>query len=108
MKKQTQLPIPAKRVMHKVGSDIRDARLRRRLPMVLIAERAGISRITLRKIENGETSVSLGSFVSVLFALGMIDRLQEIADASHDHVGRQLEEEQLPQRIRIQKNKHHE
>ena len=107
MQKHTQLPIPAKRVMHKVGSDIRDARLRRRLSMELIAERAGISRATLRKIENGETSVSLGSFVSVLFALGMIDRLKEIADASHDHVGRQLEEEQLPQRIHIKKNKHH-
>ena len=107
MKKQTQLPIPAKRIMHKVGSDMRDARLRRRLSMELIAERAGISRITLRKIENGNTSVSLGSFVSVLFSLGMIDRLKEIADASHDHVGRQLEEEQLPQRIHTKKTKHH-
>ncbi len=107
MKKHTRLPIPAKRIMSKVGSDMRDARLRRRLPMELIAERAGISRATLRKIENGDTSVSLGSFVSVLFALGMIERLKEIADASHDHVGRQLEEEQLPQRIHIKKNKHH-
>ena len=60
-----------------------------------------------KKIENGNTSVSLGSFVSVLFSLGMIDRLKEIADASHDHVGRQREEEQLPQRIHTKKTKHH-
>jgi len=106
MKKHTRLPIPAKRIMHKVGSDMRDARLRRRLSMELIAERAGISRITLRKVENGDTSVSLGAFVSVLFALGMIDRLKEIADASHDLVGRQLEEEQLPQRIHNKKTKY--
>ncbi len=107
MQKQTQLPLPARRTMQKVGSDTRDARLRRRLSMELVAERAGISRATLRKIENGDTSVSLGAFVSVLFSLGMIDRLQEIADASHDLVGRQLEEEHLPQRIHTKKTKKH-
>lgn len=103
MKRCPHIPIPAKSILLKVGADIRDARLRRRLPVALISERAGISKGTLRKVEQGDPSVSLGAFVSVLFSLGLIEQLKNVADASHDQVGRQLEEERLPQRIRTPK-----
>jgi hypothetical protein len=65
-----------------------------------MAERAQISRTTLYKIERGEPGVMLGSFASVLFVLGMVDRLAELADASRDKVGLTLDEEHLPKRIR--------
>ncbi len=68
--------------------------------MELLAERAGISRITLGKIEKGESTVSMGAYASVLFALGLAEKLQNIADASIDVVGRELEEECLPKRVR--------
>lgn len=55
------LPIPAKRALDKLGADIRDARRRRRIPTALMAERAGISRMTLNKIENGDPGVSMGN-----------------------------------------------
>lgn len=69
----------------------------------LMAERAGFSRITLSKIEKGDSGASVGAYVSALFVLGMLDRLQDIADARHDLIGLILEEERLPKRIRIPK-----
>ena len=66
-----------------------------------MAERALISRMTLNKVEKGNPGVSLGIYATVLFVLGMTDRLAELADARHDAVGLGLEEERLPQRIRI-------
>lgn len=99
MKRSASLPIPVNGMLRRIGSDIRDARLRRRIPVALLAERTGLSRGTLRKVEQGDPTVSLGAFVSVLFSLGLVDRLKDIADSSHDQVGRQLEEEHLPKRI---------
>jgi transcriptional regulator with XRE-family HTH domain len=93
-------PIPARRALRKLGQDIRDARRRRRLPSTLLAERASISRTTLHKIELGEPGVSMGNYAAVLFALGLISGLAELADVRHDPTGLALAEEQLPQRIR--------
>ena len=94
------LPIPVRRALRKFGEDIRDARLRRRIPTAIMAERASISRTTLNKIEKGDPGVSLGNYANVLFVLGMAERLGELADVKTDTVGLELEEERLPQRIR--------
>ena len=97
------LPIPVSRALRKLGSDIHDARLRRRIPSAVLAERASISRTTLVKVEKGTPGVSIGIYAAVLFVLGMIDRLAELADIRYDERGLALEEEQLPQRIRKSK-----
>ncbi len=94
------VPIPVRRALRKLGQDIRDARLRRRIPTAVMAERASISRTTLNKIEKGDPGVSLGNYANVLFVLGMAERLGELADVKTDAVGLELEEERLPQRIR--------
>jgi DNA-binding XRE family transcriptional regulator len=94
-------PIPVIRGVTKLGHDIRDARRRRRIPVAILAERASISRTTLNKIEKGDLGVSLGIYATVLFCLGMIDRLSDLADPRHDSVGLELDEEHLPKRIRI-------
>lgn len=95
------LPIPVRRALRKLGQDISDGRRRRRIPLELMAERADVSRATLGKIEKGDPSVSLGRYATVLFVLGLTDRLSILADATFDTVGRRLEEENLPQRIRL-------
>lgn len=96
-------PIPVQRAIRKLGQDIRDARRRRRLPTALVAERAGISRATLSKLEKGDPGVSIGIIGSVLMALDLLERLNDLADPQYDLLGRMLEEEQLPQRIRRRK-----
>ncbi len=95
------LPIPVVRALRKLGGDIRDARRRRRIPTATLAKRVSISRMTLRKVEKGDPGVQLGIYATVLFVLGMIDRLAELADPRHDATGLQMEEEQLPKRIRL-------
>ena len=103
MKQKLYLPLPALNALHKLGTDIRDARRRRRITMALLAERARITTDTLKQIENGSPATSIGGYVSVLFSLGMIDRLRDIADLRHDFIGIQLEEENLPIRVRLKK-----
>lgn len=105
MKKQAHLPIPALRALQKLGLDINHARRRRRISIELIAERAGLSKATISKVEKGDLTASIGAYSVVLFVLGLADRIKEIADASHDLIGRQLEEEKLPQRVRFPKKK---
>jgi transcriptional regulator with XRE-family HTH domain len=94
------LPIPVSRALRKLGHDIKDARRRRRITMAIAAERASISKPTFIRVERGDPSVSMGSYATVLFVLGMADRLGDLAASKNDPVGLQLEEENLPQRIR--------
>jgi transcriptional regulator with XRE-family HTH domain len=86
--------------LRKLGADIRDARLRRRIPEKILAARALISRMTLYRITRGDSNVTIGSYASVLFALGLSDKLADLAAASTDAIGLALEEERLPRRVR--------
>jgi transcriptional regulator with XRE-family HTH domain len=99
----TALPLPVQRALRKLGRDIRDARIRRRIPTTVMAERASISRTTLNKAEKGDPGVSLGTYATILFVLGLSERLGELADIRSDKVGLELEDETLPQRIRHRK-----
>lgn len=94
------LPTPVKHALRKLGHDIRDARLRRRIPLAVVAERALITPPTLGKVERGAPNVSLGIYATVLFVLGFNERLENLADVRQDVVGLELDEGRLPQRVR--------
>lgn len=96
-------PIAVKRALRKLGEDLRYARRRRRIPTALMAERVGVTRATLARAEKGDHSVSIGVYASILFVLGMVDQLTEVASVQFDEVGIALEEEQLPKRIRLKR-----
>ena len=85
-----------RRELRRLGSKLKEARLRRRLPQSLVAERAGISRPTLTRIERGDSSVSIGSVALTLQALGLLDDWGDLDDPVGDH----LSFEQLPKSIR--------
>jgi DNA-binding XRE family transcriptional regulator len=95
------LPIPVQRALLKLGRGIRDARIRRRIPTSVMADRALINRMTLYKIERGNPSVSVAAYATVLFILGLVDSFADLADAKLDEVGLSLEEERLPKRIHL-------
>lgn len=80
MKQKLTTPIPVKKALKKLGKDIREARIRRRIPVALMAERVGISRVTLKSVEDGRPTVSMGIYATALYVLGMLDRLSSIVN----------------------------
>jgi transcriptional regulator with XRE-family HTH domain len=98
-KAMSSVPLPVRSALKKLGGDLADARKRRRISTATMAERARISRPTLVRLERGDANVSVGIFATVLFVLGLHDRLTDLADASRDRVGLELETESLPRRI---------
>ncbi|MBP3438348.1 MAG: helix-turn-helix transcriptional regulator [Sutterella sp.] len=88
-----------------LGANLRTARLRRRLPQSVVAERSGISLNTLSKIENGDCGVAIGNVASVLQALGLGTPFADVASSGLDETGLLLEERRLPQRARRSKTK---
>lgn len=91
------------RGLSQLGQDMRDARLRRRISVAMMAERVSVSRATLHKIEKGDPGVSIGAYAGVLLVLGMLDKLRDLASVKNDALGLELDEERLPQRIRWKK-----
>jgi hypothetical protein len=69
--------------------------------MALVAERAMITRTTLARVERGDAGVSMGIYASVLFVMGLGERIGDLADSAADTVGRALEMERLPQRVHL-------
>ena len=70
-----------------------------------MAKRAGITRPTLTKIEQGDATASMGVYAKVLFVLGLDDNLSNIADIRNDKVGIMIESNSLPKTARAIKNK---
>lgn len=60
------LPIPVRHALLKLGKGIREARIRRRIPTAVMAERAQITRMTLYKIEKGDPTVSVAAYATAL------------------------------------------
>lgn len=99
MKKQTKLPIPVNKALQKLGSDLKEARIKRRLTMALVEERAGITHVTLTKVEKGDAGVSIGIYTKVMFVLGLIDNVYNLAEPNNDVVGKMYDKENLPKRV---------
>src|SRR5258708_28371038 len=92
-----------RRILRKLGGDIRDARRRRRLPMAVVAERAFTSRSTLQRIEAGDPNAGIGIYAAVLNALGLLNGIGDLADIKHDTVGQALATAELPAHARIRR-----
>jgi transcriptional regulator with XRE-family HTH domain len=102
MARKTTVQLPAlKRILKELGENIKLARLRRRFSTQLVAERAGMSRTTLRAIENGEAGVTIGAYANVLMCLGLEKDLAIVAQ--DDELGRKLQDADLPTKVRAPK-----
>ena len=91
------------RELASVGERLRQARLRRAYAAETIAQRAGITRKTLGRVEQGDPAVSLGVYARVLQALGLDADLAHIA--RDDELGRRLQDLRLQQPRRAPRKK---
>jgi len=86
------------RRLARLGDRLRTARLRRGLPAKLVAERAGMSAMTLRNVERGGMGVTIGAYAAVLHVLGLDGDLDAVAAV--DTLGRDLQDAALSRRPR--------
>jgi transcriptional regulator with XRE-family HTH domain len=94
MPRKTQLPLPSvQRALAGLGENLMLARKRRGLAAVLVAERAGMSRPTLRALERGDPGCTLGALANLLNTLGLEHELEAIA--RQDPLGRTLQDAEM-------------
>ena len=98
------LPPAVRRSLSKFGQDLANARRKRRLTIAMMAERMGVAQNTYRRVEKGDPSVAMGAYAMALFVQGFGGALGDLVDARRDEVGLQLDEERLPQRVRVKKS----
>ena len=89
------------RLLEGFGDNLRLARLRRRYSAETVAQRAGISRRTLSKVEQGDPGVALGIYARVMQVLRLEEDLRKLA--LDDMLGRKLQDAGLASRRRAPK-----
>jgi transcriptional regulator with XRE-family HTH domain len=82
--------------MHAFGQRLRAARLRRRMTTLLFAKRMGVSRDTLNRLEKGDATIALGTYMRALRVLGL-DKDFDIL-ARDDELDRKLQDLNLSRR----------
>ncbi len=97
------LPSPAQRAIARLGDDINRARRRRALTQQDLAERAGVSLSTIKRLEGGDHRMQLHVIARVFMIFGGLDKLGTLLDTAKDDIGLVLADEALPVRVRHRK-----
>jgi transcriptional regulator with XRE-family HTH domain len=82
--------------MSAFGERLRAARLRRRITTILFAKRVDISRDTLNRLEKGDGTIALGTYLRALHVLGLEKDFDIVA--KDEELNRKLQGLNLPQR----------
>jgi transcriptional regulator with XRE-family HTH domain len=104
MPQEDQLPTAVVRALAVAGEAVRLARHRRRQTAADLAMRLDVSLPTFRKLERGDPSVSLGTFVTALWLLDLLDNFAHAVDPAQDRTGLSLEIARMPKRVRRTKS----
>jgi transcriptional regulator with XRE-family HTH domain len=83
-----------------IGENLRTWRKLLGLRAEQVAERAGVSTVTYSRIENGATGVSFGNLLSVLRAIGLLEKVEAVTDPYEHDLGRARADQILPKRVR--------
>lgn len=89
------------RLLRGYGGNLKLARLRRRYSAETVAQRAGITRKTLSRVERGDSSVALGIYARVMQVLRLEEDLAKLA--VDDPLGRKLQDTRLTPKRRAPK-----
>ena len=94
MKSKKPILLPeARKILSEFGENLKLARLRRKLSIQQVSERANVNRSTLWRIEKGSPSVAIGTYFQVLFVMGLEKDLLKVA--TDDVLGRKLQDAKL-------------
>ncbi|MBT1170695.1 hypothetical protein [Bifidobacterium sp. SO4] len=95
----TRTPIPVSRAQRRIAANLDLARRQQRIPMALLAERAGLSVPTVTKLLRRGAG-SLENFLRVARLLDMLDGVQDATDPLNTDIGRLRADEDTPKRVR--------
>lgn len=87
-------------LLQQVGSNIKIARMRRNLTIQELANRIHVDERTISRMEKGDSSINFKNLVTVLITLGIADSVVKLASPDDDEVGKALELQKKPQRVR--------
>lgn len=93
-------PPPVARALRELADHTLTWRKLRGLTQSQLADRAGIDRKTVQRLERGDAGVSIGNLLRVLHALGVLDPLAAAVDPYETDLGRMRAGERLPHRVR--------
>jgi transcriptional regulator with XRE-family HTH domain len=88
------------RALTRVSEDLAAWRKLAGLTQAQLADRAGVSVSTLRRLEDGDGGIRLENLLRVLRGLGLVDGFTRALDPYESDLGRLRSEERLPQRVR--------
>jgi DNA-binding XRE family transcriptional regulator len=93
-------PIPIERAVRDIADDVGVWRKLRGLTQAQVADRAGVSVNTVRRLEGGDGGVTLENSLRIFRALGVLDGVPRALDPYETDIGRLRSRERLPQRVR--------
>jgi transcriptional regulator with XRE-family HTH domain len=96
-------PAAIKDVARTLGSRIRLARIRRRITLRNLSERAGVNHKTAAAVEAGNLPTGIGAYFALIWALGLESELANVLAPDHDEEGKQLEVARTLKRARAKK-----
>jgi transcriptional regulator with XRE-family HTH domain len=100
MRPKSPSPVAVRRALRDASESVRAWRKLRGLTQAQVADRAGVARETVIRLERGDGGVSVENLFRVLRALGILDGVPRALDPYESDVGRLRADEQLPQRVR--------
>lgn len=103
LERMPRVPEPVSRRAVELGQRVRAARIRRKWRREDLASRSGLSRTAVEAVENGKLSTGLGTYLQVLWALGLDREFDLLADPGLDRDGLALELNAQTKRVRVQR-----
>jgi transcriptional regulator with XRE-family HTH domain len=93
-------PLPVRRALRSLGDSVSTWRRLRGVTQAQLAERAGVSRGVVSRLEAADGGVSTENLLRILRALGIQDLLTDALDPMQSDIGRLRASEELPARVR--------
>ena len=83
-------PYPVEQTLRRLGANLRTARLRRNLTLEDVAAKIGAGKRTVADAERGKPSTGIAVYAAMLWALDLLDQLDEVATPERDEEGQTL------------------
>lgn len=89
-KLQTAPPYPVERTLKALGANLRTARLRRNLTIDDMAGKIGTGKRAVADAERGKPSTGIAVYAAMLWALDLLQQMEEVALPERDDEGQTL------------------